>query len=167
MSRLRERRRQAEGNQLRAGTDGHSACLAASPVQLIDPPVHLPPPYLTRSFVTFAEDSSAEAVFSAGSMHELGSKRVEVKPATPKGSGSLSRSAGPSRPGASGGNGRPVPPYGGPGAASTPAALFGSPPGAYGATGFGMYAYPPGEQLRWGLVVLGAGQSGRPDGGQR
>ncbi|KAL6774559.1 hypothetical protein ACKKBG_A25475 [Auxenochlorella protothecoides x Auxenochlorella symbiontica] len=38
-------------------------------------------------FVTFAEDVSAERVFAAGAMHELRGKRVEVKPATPKGSG--------------------------------------------------------------------------------
>ena len=39
-------------------------------------------------FVTFEEDSSAEAVFDHGSMHDLGGKKVEVKPATPKGTGS-------------------------------------------------------------------------------
>lgn len=39
-------------------------------------------------FVTFVEDDSAEKVFAAGQMHELGGKRVEVKPATPKGAGS-------------------------------------------------------------------------------
>ena len=103
--------------------------------------------------MTFAEDASAEAVFAAGSMHDLGGKRVEVKPATPKGSGSVGRSggAGPGRPGA-GSGGRAVPAFGGHGGAPAgpPAALFGSPPGAYGA-GFGMYAFsPPGEPPVWG-----------------
>jgi hypothetical protein len=40
-------------------------------------------------FVTFEEDSSAEKVFEVGTMHEIGEKQVEVKAATPKGSGSL------------------------------------------------------------------------------
>lgn len=38
-------------------------------------------------FVTFERDSSVEQVFSMGSMHELSGKRVEVKSATPRGSG--------------------------------------------------------------------------------
>lgn len=40
-------------------------------------------------FITFDEDSSAERVFEVGTMHEIGGKKVEVKAATPKGSGSL------------------------------------------------------------------------------
>lgn len=36
-------------------------------------------------FITFEEDISAQKVFEAGTMHELGGKQVEVKPATPKG----------------------------------------------------------------------------------
>ena len=40
-------------------------------------------------FVTFEEDISAEKVFEIGTMHEIGGKKVEVKAATPKGSGSL------------------------------------------------------------------------------
>ncbi|PSC76786.1 heterogeneous nuclear ribonucleo 1 [Micractinium conductrix] len=98
-------------------------------------------------FVTFAEDASAENVFATGTMHDLGGKKVEVKPATPKGSGSLARPAGgaPSgRPGpgagASGAGGRAMPPFGGPGGPGS-AAMFGSPPGPYG--GYGMYGYPP------------------------
>ncbi len=87
-------------------------------------------------------------------MHDLGGKKVEVKPATPKGSGSLARAgsgtaAGSSRPGGSGlgssgggtGSGRPLPPFGGAGAGGPP--LFGSPPSPYGA--YGMYGFPPGE----------------------
>lgn len=49
-------------------------------------------------FVTFDEDVSAEKVFDFGNMHELGGKRVEVKAATPKGSGSqASRQPQPGR----------------------------------------------------------------------
>lgn len=101
--------------------------------------------------MTFAEDASAEAVFAAGSMHELGGKRVEVKPATPKGSGSLGRPSGsssaPPRPGTSGSSGRGsmgLPPFGGaPGpVVGSPGALFGSPPSPYAAAGFGMFGYP-------------------------
>jgi RNA recognition motif. (a.k.a. RRM, RBD, or RNP domain) len=40
-------------------------------------------------FVTFEEDSSADRVFEEGTMHEIGGKKVEVKAATPKGSGSV------------------------------------------------------------------------------
>ena len=40
-------------------------------------------------FVTFEEDDSAEKVFESGTMHEVNGKKVEVKAATPKGSGSL------------------------------------------------------------------------------
>lgn len=38
-------------------------------------------------FVTFEEDGAAERVFEAGLMHEILGKRVEVKHATPKGTG--------------------------------------------------------------------------------
>lgn len=44
-------------------------------------------PLLHRSFVTFEEDGIVAKVFEAGSIHELGGKKVEVKSATPKGSG--------------------------------------------------------------------------------
>jgi RNA recognition motif-containing protein len=40
-------------------------------------------------FVTFEEDESAFSVFLEGIMHVIRGKRVEVKPATPKGSGSM------------------------------------------------------------------------------
>lgn len=39
-------------------------------------------------FITFEEDQSAYTVFREGMMHIIKGKRVEVKPATPKGSGS-------------------------------------------------------------------------------
>ena len=39
------------------------------------------------SFVTFDDDVAVEAVFGAGRMHTIGGKQVEVKPATPRGSG--------------------------------------------------------------------------------
>ncbi|KAL3147898.1 hypothetical protein ABBQ32_002613 [Trebouxia sp. C0010 RCD-2024] len=38
-------------------------------------------------FVTFERESSVEQVFQVGTMHELSGKRVEVKSATPRGSG--------------------------------------------------------------------------------
>lgn len=41
-------------------------------------------------FVTFEEDSAVESVFAAGNMQELAGKRVEIKTATPRGSGSFS-----------------------------------------------------------------------------
>lgn len=44
-------------------------------------------------FITFAEESSVAAVFGAGSMQEINGKRVEVKAATPKGSGPVGRGA--------------------------------------------------------------------------
>ena len=52
-------------------------------------------------FVTFDEDDSAEKVFDYGNMHELGGKRVEVKAATPKGSGSQAGRQQPSGRGSS------------------------------------------------------------------
>ena len=113
--------------------------------------------------MTFAEDASAEAVFAAGSMHDLNGKRVEVKPATPKGSGSRpgGSSGGPGRPSGGGGargGGMGLPPFGGApgGAAGSPAALFGSPPSPYAAAGFGMFGYPAAgawEIRGWGNPV--------------
>ncbi|GAB4821804.1 hypothetical protein N2152v2_008850 [Parachlorella kessleri] len=44
-------------------------------------------------FVTFEEDAAVERVFAAGSMQELGGKRVEIKHATPKGAGSQASSS--------------------------------------------------------------------------
>ena len=43
-------------------------------------------------------ESSVEACFAAGSMHELGGKRVEVKTATPRGSGPMPRTPLPGVP---------------------------------------------------------------------
>ena len=51
---------------------------------------HTPTPHPHR-FITFQEESSVAAVFAAGSMQELNGKRVEVKAATPKGSGPVGR----------------------------------------------------------------------------
>lgn len=45
-------------------------------------------------FVTFERDSSVEQVFQTGSMHELSGKRVEVKSATPRGSGPIAGRGG-------------------------------------------------------------------------
>lgn len=82
-------------------------------------------------FVTFEEDTSAERVFAAGQMHELGGKNVEVKPATPKGTGSqqAGRIQAP-RP-TPGEFGQPVLSYGG-----APPTMS---PGPY--TPFAMYGY--------------------------
>lgn len=59
-------------------------------------------------FVTFDDETSVDAVFEAGSMHEISGKRVEVKSATPKGSGPQGRGPGPAfmgRNGMAGGGG--------------------------------------------------------------
>jgi heterogeneous nuclear ribonucleoprotein A1/A3 len=40
-------------------------------------------------FITFQEEDAVDRVFTAGTMHEINGKRVEVKTATPKGTGSL------------------------------------------------------------------------------
>lgn len=122
-------------------------------------------------FVTFEEESSVDSVFAAGSMHELNGKKVEVKNATPKGSGPQGSRAGgrgvyPSR-GFLGGRGygelSPLhPPYGmpptyPPGGYMVGAYGYGLPPfspysgmmmghmGGYGAYGYGGYgaAFPP------------------------
>ena len=46
-------------------------------------------------FITFDDDSSVERVFGAGRMHTIGGKQVEVKAATPRGSGPAGMSAAP------------------------------------------------------------------------
>ncbi len=87
------------------------------------------PAPMRRSFVTFAEESSVDKVFTAGQMHELGGKQVEVKSATPKGSGPQSgRGSGRGTPSAGGYGGRG---YGGGRGA------FGAYAGGYGAYGAG------------------------------
>lgn len=48
-----------------------------------------------RSFITFEEESSVIKVFQAGPMHEISGKKVEVKNATPKGSGPQGRGITP------------------------------------------------------------------------
>lgn len=48
-------------------------------------------------FVTFEEESSVEKVFSSGTMHEISGKKVEVKNATPRGSGPVGRLNTPGR----------------------------------------------------------------------
>ena len=44
--------------------------------------------------MTFEEESSVEKVFSSGTMHEISGKKVEVKTATPRGSGPVGRVSG-------------------------------------------------------------------------
>lgn len=100
-------------------------------------------------FITFEEDDAVERVFAAGAMQELGGKRVEIKHATPKGSGGAGAAAG------GGGGGRVGGPErgdggGGPGGGARVAGAYGRAapmqfggqmPGPYG---FGMFPYPPG-----------------------
>ena len=50
-----------------------------------------------RRFVTFEDDSAVDQVFGGGPMHEISGKKVEVKAATPRGSGPQGR--GPQPPG--------------------------------------------------------------------
>ncbi|KAI3436074.1 hypothetical protein D9Q98_002132 [Chlorella vulgaris] len=124
-------------------------------------------------FVTFAEDSSAENVFAAGTMHDLGGKKVEVKPATPKGSGSLGRPGAGSgssvRPGggaAMPGGSRQMPPFGGGGGGGQ--ALFSGQtgPAGYGGGAYGMYGFPqgmvpgPGSFGMGGMPFAGMGGGG-------
>lgn len=49
---------------------------------------------LPCSFVTFEEESSVDDCFNYGSHHELAGKKVEVKSATPRGSGPVGPSTG-------------------------------------------------------------------------
>jgi len=87
-------------------------------------------------FVTFEEDSSAQEVFEVGTMHELGGKRVEVKPATPKGTGpQTSRTTTPIAP--SGVRGRSSSEYDPASMMTFAAPIPGSP--AFGA--YSMYGY--------------------------
>ncbi|PNW75795.1 hypothetical protein CHLRE_12g560300v5 [Chlamydomonas reinhardtii] len=115
-------------------------------------------------FVTFAEEPSVEKVFAAGQMHELGGKQVEVKSATPKGSGpQAGRGAGRgavSAGGAYGGRG-----YGGGGGGGRGGYYqgqgyggygYGGFPG-YGAGGFGGYGAGYGN---YGMMGYGAGYGG-------
>ena len=101
-----------------------------------------------------------EGYIAGCSIEQEGGKRVEVKPATPKGSGSLARPSGsssaPPRPGGGGSSGgrsgMGLPPFGGaPGVvAGSPGALFGSPTSPY-AAGYGMFGYPhAGKRCRGG-----------------
>ncbi|GBF90957.1 heterogeneous nuclear ribonucleoprotein-like [Raphidocelis subcapitata] len=92
-------------------------------------------------FVTFDDETAVHRVFGAGPMHELAGKRVEVKSATPKGSGPQGRGAGPAPPGG------PAPPFGpgggggggaaAPGAGGAQAPIGGALAGAGAAAGRG------------------------------
>lgn len=78
-----------------------------------------------RRFITFEHEDSVDAVFAHGTMHELGGKRVEVKTATPKGTGSLRQ---------------PTPPRG---PVMVPHGMA-RPPATYGAaSGYQPVGYPP------------------------
>ncbi|KAK2076615.1 hypothetical protein QBZ16_005375 [Prototheca wickerhamii] len=107
-------------------------------------------------FVTFAEDVSAERVFAAGAMHELKGKRVEVKPATPKGSTAPALGAGASA---------PPPPAGAPGAAPGAARLPRGPfvPAQAAGAGYGVQyhpAGPAGSHAPYVVVPYGGASSG-------
>lgn len=65
-------------------------CLTASSFLFPQKTANLHPPEsfsVWCRFVTFEQDQSVEQVFRVGTMHELAGKRVEVKSATPRGSG--------------------------------------------------------------------------------
>lgn len=104
-------------------------------------------------FVTFEDEDSVAKVFSAGSMHDLGGKQVEVKSATPKGgSGPQSgRGAGPVGGRGGGAFGRGPYPAGGRGAFFGQAAGLGYGAG-YGAAGYGAAGFGYGQ----GFQVYGA-----------
>jgi hypothetical protein len=106
-------------------------------------------------FVTFEEDAAAGRVFASGAMHVLGGKEVEVKAATPKGTGPAARAggggAGDGGGGGGGGGGRRA------SAEYAVARLVGEGHGYGGAPLPGAYAY--------GGVPLGALYGyGRPGG---
>lgn len=100
-------------------------------------------------FVTFERDSSVEQVFQVGSMHELSGKRVEVKSATPRGSGPVAgrgslaeqRMWGPR-------------PMGGRGMGSFPGQM--SPQG-FGMGGYGAVGYNPAMMGAYGLGPFSPG----------
>lgn len=52
---------------------------------------------MTGRFITYEDESAVDRVFGAGPMHDLVGKKVEVKPATPRGSGPQGRGALPDR----------------------------------------------------------------------
>ncbi|GLI59205.1 hypothetical protein VaNZ11_001041 [Volvox africanus] len=104
-------------------------------------------------FVTFGEESSVEKVFAAGQMHELGGKQVEVKSATPKGSGPQSGRGGPRGTASAGG-------YGGRGYGGG-RGPFGGYGGGYGGYGAGPYgAGFPGYGATYGGYGTGYGNFG-------
>ena len=135
-----------------------SHCLAAGPVLAS---LALPPctPVPTRGpggarFITFADDAGAKAVFAAGEFHTIGSKQIQVKQATPRGSmtqpqpGSVAPGpgAGPSgsrmvfapRPGFAGGFGGGMGQHPG---AYGPVGAYGPPMQYHMGPGYGMPAY--------------------------
>jgi heterogeneous nuclear ribonucleoprotein A1/A3 len=106
-----------------------------------------------RRFVTFDDDSSVDRVFAAGQMHDVAGKQVEVKSATPRGTGT----AGAAR-GASGSRGgfaaRPAFSPRAPGFAAGfgPAGQLAQAP-AYGVGGYGsMGTYSPGVMSGYGAM---------------
>ncbi|KIY99006.1 putative RNA-binding protein [Monoraphidium neglectum] len=83
-------------------------------------------------FITFEEEASVHRVFNAGPMHELAGKRVEVKSATPKGSGPQGRGGGVAlAPGGGAGRGA----MGVLGAAAS-GGVYAGPAGGYGMGGY-------------------------------
>lgn len=111
-------------------------------------------------FITFEEEESVEKVFSAGNMHELNGKKVEVKNATPKGSGPQGGRGGgrgyvQGRGGYSGGRG-------GYGDYSQMQGGY----GGYGMPGYGMYGQY-GYQVPYGTFMYGGygGYGGYSGGG--
>jgi hypothetical protein len=98
------------------------------PTAPVLPPARLP----AGSFITFEEEAAVQRVFAAGPMQQLAGKLVEVKSATPKGSGPQGRVGAPA-PGAT------AAPGGGPSAALPPPPA----PASGGGRGGGGAAPPP------------------------
>lgn len=97
-------------------------------------------------FITYEEEAAIEKVFAKGRMHELAGKSVEVKRATPKGTGPAVGRSQIWR----GFEGRPErAALELPGLGSQPQGwtAYGSPPmmSAYGVAGYQVHVFPPGN----------------------
>lgn len=97
-----------------------------------------PPALPFIRFITFEEDEAVEKVFAAGSMQELGGKRVEIKQATPKGTGGGGMGGG-------GGGGAAGPRGAGPGGVEQRGAGGGGRGPGYGGRGGGLAGVPFGQ----------------------
>ena len=99
---------------------------------------------LHHRFVTFEDDSAVERVFGAGRMHTIGGKSVEVKPATPRGSGPTGIAMSRGFPMVLPGRGMARAGF----AEMTPAAAAGYPGGPYQGYAAGMVPYATGGRIQ-------------------